>query len=346
MPGFKTEERKQAIERGVEFVYRIACGKKSLREDGPYFICFFELMASTSRSSSLRRKASEIGRELALRWHVESPALSHRARQQTIGKFVIGSTATERFGVSNSTLKEQIRQKAKRFSANKVLGFDPTSEPPPDNQPERCECGLENSRSRKKCKNCKKRLTMKSKYDLWSEALCTTYWSECCGVVFGARYVEVIKWLPQMRPYKRGCIITDAEFLDIVYAVTHVVYTLNGYNRYRLSRRLLPAEFAFLKANLREAIDFEDPDMVGEFVDTLKAFGLNDSHRTIRLGINYLLSRQNDDGSWGDMDEDDNFTRFHATWAAIDGLREYAWRGERLTYPELIPLLRQWARTK
>lgn len=105
-------------------------------------------------------------------------------------------------------------------------------------------------------------------------------------------------------------------------------------------------EFAFLKANLREAVDFEDPDMVGEFVDTLKAFGLSDNHPTIRLVINYLLSRQNDDGSWDDMDEDDIFTRFHATWAAIDGLREYGWRGERLTYPELMPLLRRWARAK
>jgi hypothetical protein len=287
-----------------------------------------------------------MGRTLALQWHVESPALSHRARQQTICKFVIATSAAEHFGVSNSTIKEQIRQAAKRFSAQQVLGFDPTSEPPPDNLPQRCDCGLENPRARKTCKRCKKRLTMSGKYDLWSEALCTTYWSELCGVTFGARYTDVIRWLPQMRPYKRGTIVTASEFLDIVYAVTHVVYTLNGYGRYKLSRRWLPAEFAFLKANLKEAVDFEDPDMVGEFVDTLKAFGLSDNHPTIQLGINYLLSRQNDDGSWGDMDEDDIFTRFHATWAAIDGLREYEWRGERLTYPELMPLLRQWARAK
>jgi squalene cyclase len=86
--------------------------------------------------------------------------------------------------------------------------------------------------------------------------------------------------------------------------------------------------------------------MVGEFLDSLKAFGLSDAHPVMRPGIDYLLSRQNPDGSWGDLDGEDIFARFHATWTAIDGLRDYAWRGERLSYPKLLPLLREWAKPR
>ena len=345
MQRFKAVERTQAIERGVDFIYRVACNQKNFRAYGAYLACFFPLLASTAKSISLQRKASEIGHKVALRWQDKSPTLSARASPESVCRFVIASSATDHFGLFNTALKEQIRQAAKRFSAEKILGFDPTAEPPPDNLPERCRCGSENRRARKTCKKCKRRLTMCGRYNLWSAALSATYWGERCGVTLGANYADVIKWLPNMRPYPGRNEVTDQEFSDTVYAVTHVIYTLNGYGRYNLSRRWLPSEFRFLIANIKEAIDLEDPDMVGEFLDTLRSFGLSDSHPTIRLGLNYLLSHQNDDGSWGDLCEADIFNRFHATWTAIDGLREYAWRGQRLSYPELLPLLRQWVKT-
>jgi hypothetical protein len=113
---------------------------------------------------------------------------------------------------------------------------------------------------------------------------------------------------------------------------------LNDYGRYQLSPRWLPCEFEFLKANLEEAIALDDPDMVGEFMDSLKAFGLANNGPMVRRGTQYLLSGQNADGSWGDPNEDD-CERFHPTWTAVDGLREFAWRGERLSFPNLKPLL-------
>ena len=79
--------------------------------------------------------------------------------------------------------------------------------------------------------------------------------------------------------------------------------------------------------------------MVGEFLDSLKAFGLTEKNRIIRTGVDYLLAKQNADGSWGDYDPRDSYMRYHATWTAIDGLRDYAWRGERLSFPNLKPLL-------
>ena len=143
-----------------------------------------------------------------------------------------------------------------------------------------------------------------------------------------------------MRPYRGRENDTNPDFYDTVYAVTHIVYTLNDYSLYRLSPRWLPAEFTFLKANLREALAMEDAEMVGELLDTLRAFGLEHKHPLIRTGIKYLLAQQNADGSWGEMDDDYIYGRYHPTWTAIDGLRAYRWRGERLSFPRLQPLLK------
>lgn len=63
----------------------------------------------------------------------------------------------------------------------------------------------------------------------------------------------------------------------------------------------------------------------------------------IRAGTEYLLSHQNPDGSWGDPTDKDVYARYHPTWTALDGLSDYAWRGERLSFPELKPQLEKWA---
>src|SRR5207248_7122609 len=97
-------------------------------------------------------------------------------------------------------------------------------------------------------------------------------------------------------------------FYDTVYSITHVVYTLNDYGRYRLPPRLLPEEFEFLKSNLREAVAQEDADMLGEFMDSLRAFGLSDADAEIRAGTEYLLAHQNADGSWGDARRSEEHT--------------------------------------
>jgi hypothetical protein len=64
-------------------------------------------------------------------------------------------------------------------------------------------------------------------------------------------------------------------------------------------------------------------------------------HPLIKRGAKYLLAAQNQDGSWGDPGEENVRTRCHTTWTAIDGLRAYAWRGERLSNPEIRPVLDQ-----
>ena len=182
---------------------------------------------------------------------------------------------------------------------------------------------------------------MLSPYAVWVDALTRSYMGECYGVRLGASLADVIKWLPTMRPYPTYDGRDNPDFYWALYAVTHIVYTLNNYSLYRLSPRCLPDEYTFLKLNLRHFIAMEDPESIGELLDSLKAFGLPESHPLILEGMSFLIAQQNPDGSWGDPDEEDIYQRYHPTWTAIDGLREYAWRGGLRRPQSLRPLLQK-----
>ena len=329
----------RSIKRGLNFIYRLANKPKGFDSYGSFLICCFALVGATSRDASLRQLARSRAQKLARRWKRLHPVVPANASADLILDFVMVSYALSRLGLKDVALNAQIRAAAKLFSAQELLGFNPVHEPPAKDLPFPCDCGRKNERGRTFCKQCRRRLEMQSRYRVWMEALSCTYVGERCGIVFGARYLDVLKWLPVMRPYPVDA-DEDVEFLrDAIYAVTHIVYTLNDYSTYRLRPSWLPREFAFLEANVGSACERKDPEVLGELLDSLKAFGLRASHPLIIRGTKYLLAEQNDDGSWGDTHEENIRTRCHTTWTAIDGLRTYAWRGERLSRPEVKSLL-------
>ncbi|HKR59346.1 MAG TPA: hypothetical protein VJS64_06390 [Pyrinomonadaceae bacterium] len=339
----KAADTKASIKRGLDFIYRAANKPEGFDSYGSLLICCFALIGATSRDTSLRQLARSRAQKLAQRWSRRHPVVPSDTTTDLLLDFVMSRYALSRIGVRDTTLNAQIRAAAERFSVQDLLGFDPVSEPPAYDLPYPCDCGLKNQRGRRSCKQCKRRLEIQSRYRVWMEALADTYVSERCGLLYGGRYLDVLRWLPKMRPYPAAG--EDVDCLrEAIYAVTHIVYTLNDYGTYRLSPRWLPQEFAFLKANVAAACEREDPEVLGELLDSLKAFGLDATHPLITRGTEYLLASQNKDGSWGDPDEEDIGTRCHTTWTAIDGSRSYAWRGERLSRPEIRPMLRQWAR--
>ncbi|HEU4594885.1 MAG TPA: hypothetical protein VFS10_06925 [Pyrinomonadaceae bacterium] len=317
----------------MKFIYGTAREEKHFGLYGSdYLWCFYSVGASV-KDVGVRRLAWRMGRERARVWRREHRSLPEDADAGTVLDFVFGNDAADSLGVRDGgRLKAQLRRAAAGFKAQDFLLFDPLKEPPPGDVPKACEFDKKESpRGSRECLRCWRPLKMRSRYDVWYDALITTYTGERSGVRLGAAYADVLKWLPSLRPYRGREGGANEDFHDTVYAVTHIVYTLNDYGQYRLSPRRLPQEFEFLRANLREAIAQEDADMLGEFMDSLRAFGLDEDDQEIRDGMEYLLTHQNADGSWGDVGERDIYHRYHPTWNAVAALSEYAWRGDALT---------------
>jgi hypothetical protein len=326
---FTAIDRTRAVRRGLEFIYRTARDPSNFDAYGSdYLWCFYTVGASVS-DASLRRAARRMGNERARLWRRAHRALPADADAATVTDFAFGSDAADSLGLRDERLKRQIRRAAARFGASDFLLFDPLKEQPPADVPRACAFdGTHNTRGSRVCRRCGRALKMRTRQDVWYDALITTYVGDRYGVKLGASYADVLRRLPALRPYRDSRGADDEEFYDTVYALTHVVYTLNDYGLRRIPARLLPREFAFLKANLREAVAVGDADMLGEFMDSLRALGLTDRDAEIRSGMDYLLGHQNADGSWGDAGERDVYLRYHPTWNAVAALSNYAWRGD------------------
>lgn len=331
------EDRARALRRGLRFIYRLACVPKNFEMHGDDFLwCFYSLSAATA-DPWLRAAAWRMGQERARYWRQQYRRLPRSPDAADVMSWAFGDYAADCLNVRDASLKPAVARAARKFRPVKFLYFDPTKEPIPRDMPDICAyCETSNARGRRSCRKCGGRLRMFNRYEVMIDALVTSYSGECYGVPLGGRFADVTSLLRALRPYRgyeRGA---HRGYIDLVYAVTHVVYTLNDYGLYRLRPAWLPHEFAFLKANLRQSIRDSDPETTGEFLDTLKAFGLTEVDPVIRAGMDFVLSRQRYDGSWAAEEPDDCYTAYHATWTAIGGLMDHAYRGERTRFPEAL----------
>ena len=167
-------------------------------------------------------------------------------------------------------------------------------------------------------------MALRSRYTTWYSALIGIYFCEQYGLPLPVSYSEVMSLLPTLQPYPTP---RSRDYRDAIYAITHIVYTLNDYNRSRLPAQQVRRERAFLKASLPWAIRQGEADTVGEILDSLAGCGLADTDPLMVKGRTFLLEQQREDGGWGD--EDDEYGRFHSVWACIDGLRDYRWSGKQ-----------------
>ena len=331
------QQRVRAIQRGLTFVDQVAADPKHFAANGDDLLWFYFTIAAAAADRDLRTRALRLGRERARQWRKANPRVPADAlTADLVCSLVSGSHAADQLGVPDRDIKARLRRAAAAFTVMDFLLFDPLTEPVPNDVPDTCStCGRDNPRGARVCSTCSSPLVMRSPYDVLSDALITTYTGERYGIVLGAHYADVTRWLPAMRPYPAGKSGTEA-FDDVAYAVTHVIYTLNDYSMRRLRPEWLPDEFAFLKSNLQQLIAGHDAETLGEFLETLRSFGVTEGDAGMRAGIEFLLARQNADGSWGDRNSPSIYTRYHTTWTAMNGLMEYAWRGEGVSFPDAL----------
>jgi hypothetical protein len=301
-PAGPSEDRRAAIERALAFLSATASDPANLNRYGSDLLWCFFTISHTARDRALSAAAGRMGHDLAKRWRQSHRHVPRDAGPHEIYQLVAGAYSADRLGLPAPRFKAELRAAARRFGAREYLGFDAPREPPRPDDPRR--------------------------YDVWTDALITTYFGDAYDIRLGARYRDVLKWLPRLRPYDGHD--EDLEF-DAFNAVTHVIYTLNRYHERRVAPSLLPEEFAFIRRKLDQAIEDDDPQTVGEALDCLKAAGFEDDPQVAK-GMAYLVSSQRPDGTWAG-DEDDLYSEYHAAWTAIDGLRDYRFHGQVKTLP-------------
>jgi hypothetical protein len=334
---YSAEQRTRAIARGLRFVYATAVQPKNFAEYGDDYLWCFHTISNTAADPALKRTARKMGEERAKAWRRLHPRVPVDADANEISSLAFGSHAADQLGLRDERMEMELRRAAGRFGAADYLSFDPTRELPPADVPDTCvRCDNDNPRGARRCRNCGAKLEMTDAYEVLCDALIATYTGDRYGVRLGASYPEVAALLPKMRPYRGYEAGKNERFVATAYAVTHVVYTMNDYGTWRLKPEWLPAEHAFLRENLRASIALDDPETTGEFLDTLKAFGTADNDPLIRAGVEFVLATQNKDGSWGDVTDKDVYQRYHPTWTAVDGLRDYAFQGERVSFPKAL----------
>jgi hypothetical protein len=341
-PGSKYTEadRTKAMLRALDFIDRSASVPGNFQaQASDYVYCFYSI-AATARDPELRAAAARLAPVYAHKWAKMRATIPPGTDYNELADLLAGWVSAALAGEDDANIKPQLRAAIAKYGPVEYLLFDPTKEPPPSDLPAPCRYDhAESPRGAKVCQKCGRPLVMRSKYEVWLDALITSYSGDRYGIPMGASYRDVVQWLPAMRPYPKPSEVSQGEFLDVLYALTHVIYTLNDYGKYQLPRDLMPQEFAYLKQNLGQAIALHDPETMGEFLDTLRSFGLDNSDEVIRTGVTYLLDTQRSDGTWSAPREKDPYTLYHSAWTAIDGLKECRWQGEGLSFPELRPLL-------
>jgi hypothetical protein len=308
---YTAAQRDRAVLRGLRFIESVAENPKYLEGYGDDLLWCLYSVSRTSADARVRQEAAGAARRAARRWGQSHSVLPAHPDADDLLSLATGHAVLERLGVPAAGMKDRIRAAAAGLPVRAYLLFDPAREAPPADLPAR------------------------ARYDLWCDALITSFFGDLYGVTLGAPYAEVIRWLPAMRPYPAPS--DTAEYYAALYSITHVIYTLNHYSVYAVRPECLAPEFEFLKAALETPLQTpqqtaaapRDPESTGEFLDTLRAFGMTARDAPIRTGVEYLLSTQNADGSWGDVKSADIYTRYHSTWTAVDGLREYRFEPAR-----------------
>jgi len=336
-PGqYRAQDCARAVRRGMQYLERVGSSSDNFSEFGADAIWSFVDLSRTA-DPEVSKRARVIGQRLAHRWHKENPRVPERAGARAIGRLLFGSFASDRIGVASPRLKEEIERAAKRFGPLDVLKFDPAREPVPDDMSDRCEnCGTQNARGVLTCVKCTAPVKLTNPYDTLGIAMIELYVWERYGLSFGTTLADLVQHLPKMRPYRGYENGRNAAFDAISLAVTHVVYVFNDYYAYRLKPEWLPAEYEFLRANLKANLATTNADLMGEYLDSLKSFGVTDDDPLLRTGIDFLLRQQNEDGSWGSIDRSGDYTLFHATSTAVNGLSHFAYQGEQTAFPDAL----------
>ena len=262
---------------------------------------------------------------------------------QEIINVVIGMYCLERIAISHK-FKDEVMKSVSLHTAMDYYGWDPVNENVPSTKiPERCtHCGLLNDRDKKMCFKCGKKLVMQSPYRIMSNALIHSFFAYKAGVVLGTPFINVLKHLPEFRPYKGHDMLEWEDYFDQCYMITHVIFVLSNWGELSLDQNMFPHEYFFIIRNLPVHMYTGDIHLVSEFLECLRIFGTPDSSELIQKGITLLLENQNVNGSWDSNKGTDAYTQYHATMCACQAMLAHRYCGYGPGIVEASELLKIW----
>ncbi|MBV1910726.1 MAG: hypothetical protein KUG78_15590 [Kangiellaceae bacterium] len=308
----------ESIIRGLEFIEKVSTKLSTLKKFAPDILFLLNHIAITSDDSNTRTQAKTTGKRLAKLWR------EHQTVPRNIEKrfsMLIADQAAEELGIVDTDYHYRLHSSFSKTDVYDILGFDPKQEPPPIDIPDKCGfCGFEDVRGKRFCKVCRKKLIMIDPYDVWVNALIFTHHLKLYGPIERDLYEPTVSWINVMRPYPTGNYLDSSRVFHAAYAVTHVVYTLSNYHQSQITPAKLKPEIVFLKKMLKQALQAEDCDLLGECIDSLSALAM--SKVDLKSARDFLISAQNIDGSWGTT-SDILHRRIHTTWTAMDAIRSY-----------------------
>ncbi|MBN2497597.1 MAG: hypothetical protein JXR96_23595 [Deltaproteobacteria bacterium] len=205
----------------------------------------------------------------------------------------------------------QVEAAAGRFSESEYLGFDPDRGDLPD-------------------------------VDLLIDLLIGFHFTDRLEVPIGIRFAEMLHYVPSV-DYTVSDPDESNRYIDVNNLVTHLVYTVSGYASWNVSPRLLPRELDFIRAWMPYALEWADPETLAEYVDSLRILGFGPDDPDVAAGVDLLLALQKIDGRWEPERAEDEYDRYHATWCAMDALRDYALGSDGTPDQRSAELLRTWA---
>ncbi len=324
-----TEQRDRVVVRGLDFIYGTAKPKKNFDEYASDYLWCFYTLAAAAQSLRTRQRALKYGVELAKRWRRLNRTVPKKADADDVSELTMSLEAAEKLGVRHDSLRAELERRIATFSAEDFLDFDPALGPPPEEEitlkgKEACvAAGIAREEG---CPEVKRTVP---DYNIWYDALITVYFGDRFGTAHGATFEQLMRWRAQLVPYPSREEIGEDAYYDVVYLVTHLVYTHNDYNLRRISPAKVPREYEYLKRNFAVVMADEDGETFAEFVEVFKAFGHRpETDARMAEAIRSLLGSQNADGSWGEVDEKDVYNRYHFTWTAICALIDFRFVGE------------------
>lgn len=305
----RDSQRKQAILRGLSWLGARLQRPRVFYLHAPDYLFGFDFLARAADDPVVRRGAWTRGRMLAR----EIRVILRRDLTPTCSDTVVQSALSNlhrvrNFGIEVRALVARLRRILAKRGVARVIGFRPGRDRPT--------------------------------YRQYLGGLFSAYYLRELGIASSVSLARLFALAPSF-PLACRPELTPIVYRRRFYLATHLVYFANRYLRFRLPPGLLPRVHRFLTRCAARTFHTRNPELVGELVNVLRAWGRGYGDPRVREGVRILLGLQRPDGSWTSPADPSEYGLFHATLMAMSGLIHYRFRGEGPDDPELAKVLRR-----